>query len=169
MFLKIKSLVFLFLVLFVSCKVFTKAQEIEKAYQIEKENKTRKELADFADNQLGSKYKYAGRSPKSGFDCSGFTHYVMQNSGISLPTSSSAQAVEGTKKELKNAEPGDLVFFKRGGKGKVFHVAMIYENRNGNPKVIHSTSSRGVVIDELLKSKYWKPKIWQIRDVVGRN
>ncbi len=153
----------------VFCKVFTKAQEIEKAYQIEKEEKLRKELADFADNQLGSKYKYAGRSPMSGFDCSGFTHYVMQNSGISLPTSSAAQAVEGAKKELKNAKPGDLVFFKRRGKGKVFHVAMIYENRNGNLKVIHSTSSRGVVIDELLKSKYWKPKIWQVRDVVRRN
>ena len=167
MFSKFKSLVFLFLVLFLSCKVFTKAQEIEKAYQVEREENLREEIADFADDQLGRKYKYAGRSPKSGFDCSGFTHYVLKNSGITLPTSSAAQAMEGVIKKLKESEPGDLVFFKRGGKGRVFHVAMIYENQGGNPKVIHSTSSRGVVIDELLTSKYWEPKIWQVRDVIG--
>lgn len=166
MFSKIKSLVFLFLILFVSCKVFTKAQEIEEDYVIKKERDLRIEIADFADNQLGSKYKYAGRSPKSGFDCSGFTYYVMKNNGITLPTNSSAQATKGGIEKLKNAKPGDLVFFKRGGKGRVFHVAMIYENERGNPKVIHSTSSRGVVIDELLKSTYWKPKIWQVRNVI---
>ena len=166
MFSKIKSFFLLFLILFVSCEVLTKVKEIEESYRVERMDSLRTELADFADDHIGSKYTYAGRSPRSGFDCSGFTHYVMKNSGISLPTSSAAQATEGTEKELKDAQPGDLVFFKRGGKGRVFHVAMVYENRRGNPKIIHSTSSRGVVIDELLNSSYWRPKIWQVRNVI---
>jgi len=161
---------FLWFVMFVGCGTYRMSEKIDETRMVKKSGEVRDhvryEIARLAKKQLGTKYKYAGKSPKTGFDCSGFTHYVLKNHGVNVSGSSAAQAEQGKKINLKNARPGDLVFFKRGGKGRVFHVAMIYENKTGSPKVIHSTSSRGVVIDDLLQSSYWEPKVWQVRNVV---
>ncbi len=123
----------------------------------------RKDIVHFAKKQLGRKYKYAGRSPK-GFDCSGFTYFVMKKFDIHLSPSSRAQAKQGKKKLLKFVEAGDLIFFQK--RGRVFHVALVVDNTPEGIKVIHSTS-RGVVIDNISKSKYWKPKIGFARDIVS--
>lgn len=126
----------------------------------------RQNVVDHAKKYLGSKYKYAGKSPQ-GFDCSGFTHYVMEHFDITLSPSSRFQAQEGKPTDWKESKPGDLIFFRRSAQGPVFHVAMVVENEQDSLKVIHSTS-RGVVIDNLLQSSYWKPKISSARDVISK-
>lgn len=64
-----------------------------------------------AKKYVGVRYTYGGTSPKSGFDCSGFTSYVFKKAGVaSLPRSSSAQKNVGTKVSKANAKPGDLVW-----------------------------------------------------------
>lgn len=130
-----------------------------------KEDRLRNDIIQYARKQLGSPYKYAGRSPK-GFDCSGFTHYVMKNFDITLSTSSRAQGKEGRSVNLSKAKQGDLIFFRRSKAGRIFHVAMVVSNTKEGLKVIHSTS-RGVVIDNVSQSKYWKPKISTARNVIG--
>lgn len=129
----------------------------------------RTQLADFSKPLVDSKYRSAGRSPKSGFDCSGFTHYVFKENGITLPTHSVGQARTGVPKKLEQVQAGDLIFFKRKDTKKPFHVAMVFDNVANRPRIIHSTSSRGVVIDDLLASKYWRTKIWKVRDVILEN
>lgn len=129
-----------------------------------KEDRLRRDIVDYSKKQLGTKYLYGGRD-KRGFDCSGFTYYVMRNFDVKLSTNSRAQAKEGTKVDLKKAKAGDLIFFKRSKTGKVFHVAMVVSNKNDGLTVIHSTS-RGVVVDNISKSKYWEPKIWAARNVL---
>ena len=131
---------------------------------LSKEEKHRLQVVDYAKKQLGVAYLYAGRDSR-GFDCSGFVHYVMRNFDVKLSTSSRAQAKEGKKVELKKAKAGDLIFFKRSKAGRVFHVAMVVSNKPDNLTVIHSTS-RGVVIDNIGQSKYWKPKTWAARNVI---
>jgi cell wall-associated NlpC family hydrolase len=131
---------------------------------LSKEDRLRLEVADYAEKQLGSSYQYAGRDPR-GFDCSGFTYYVLKEFDVKVSTSSRAQAKEGKKIDLKNVKPGDLIFFKRSSAGKVFHVALVYTNTKKGLEVIHSTS-RGVVIDNISDSKYWKPKISSARNVL---
>ncbi len=132
---------------------------------LDKTHQVRMEIVDYADNYVGTKYKYAGRSPKSGFDCSGFTYYVMQPFDINLPTSSKMQEDTGSKVKVENTRPGDLIFFRRSKAGKVFHVALVYSNDRDGLKVIHSTN-RGVVIDDIMNNSYWKPKISTARNVV---
>ncbi|HET6993093.1 MAG TPA: NlpC/P60 family protein, partial [Bacteroidia bacterium] len=44
-------------------------------------------VVNYAKTFLGTKYKYASCSPKSGFDCSGFTWFVFNHYGISIPRS----------------------------------------------------------------------------------
>lgn len=132
-----------------------------------KDMKLRQDVVSYAKKQLGTRYKYAGRSPRQGFDCSGFTHYVLKNFEVNLSTTSRAQEREGKSIKLSEAKSGDLIFFRRSRKGAVFHVALVVSNDRKGLKVIHSTS-RGVVIDNLSSSKYWKPKISTARDVLGR-
>lgn len=125
----------------------------------------RADMVAYAKEFLGIHYRYAGRSPNTGFDCSGFTHFVMRNFAVNISTSSRGQIGYGKKVELKSVKPGDLIFFRRSSKSRISHVAMVVSNDENGLYIIHSTS-RGVVVDNLMKSKYWRPKIYTARDVL---
>lgn len=131
-----------------------------------KEEQMRKEVVRYARTQLGARYCYAGRDPRKGFDCSGFTHFVMDKFGIDLSASSRAQENQGRKIDPQEAQAGDLLFFRRTRTGPVFHVALVISNDREGLKVIHSTS-RGVVIDNISTSAYWEPKLSTARDVIA--
>ena len=127
------------------------------------EQKLRKDITRQAKKYVGVKYKYAGKSPK-GFDCSGFTGYVFEKFDIKLSASSQVQATSGKKVPLNKAQTGDLLFF--GKHGRINHVAIIVSNSNEGIEVIHSTSSKGVMVQNVSESSYWEPKIMFARDVI---
>lgn len=56
----------------------------------------------------GTPYLYGGTTP-DGFDCSGYTQYVFNKVGISLPRTAEQQRQFATP--VSNPQPGDLVFF----------------------------------------------------------
>ena len=128
---------------------------------------TRSELVDFAKEHLGTNYQYAGRSPK-GFDCSGFTHYVFGEFDVDLTPVSRAQENEGKVISVDDAKTGDLIFFRRSKNGDVFHVSLVVSNGSDGLVVIHSTSSRGVVIDNIDQNSYWNSKYATARDVLSK-
>lgn len=119
-----------------------------------------------AEQLLGTRYKYGGNNPREGFDCSGLTVWAYQQVGLSLPRTSRTQATEGERIREVDARPGDLVYFKRNG--TVFHVALIIEAGGGELWVVHSTSSRGVIRENVMASSYWRPKIAGVRNVIGQ-
>ena len=61
--------------------------------------------------QRGVPYRWGGTSPRTGFDCSGFTRWVYAHVGVSLPHSSYAQFNMGRRVSLSRLKPGDLLFF----------------------------------------------------------
>ncbi len=124
----------------------------------------RAKVIAFAEKYLGVKYEYAGSDPK-GFDCSGFTSYVMKNFDVTLDRTSSAQSGNGAAVDVDEVQPGDLLFFSRSG-GKVFHVGLVYKNTSEGLFMIHSTNTRGVVIDNISVNSYWKPKLYRARNVL---
>lgn len=147
---------------------FDESSDFEEATaepKISDETQLRLNIADYAEDYLGTKYVYGGKTP-AGFDCSGFVYHVLKKFEVNLPGSSAYQAKEGVKVNLKKAQTGDLIFFRKTAAGKVFHVAMVVENDDEGLKVIHSTS-RGVVIDNISTSQYWKPKISMAKDVLS--
>ena len=127
------------------------------------EHTLRKDITRFAVRQEGAKYKYGARGPRH-FDCSGLTCYIYKEYGIELPGGSYNQARLGRKISTRQARPGDLVFFGRSG--KVNHVAVVLKNSSNGLEVIHSTSSRGVIRENVSKSTYWKKRILFVRDVI---
>lgn len=156
-----------------SCQVFGPATDHPAPrrtgeYRSEKDHETlvREEITELAQKQLGTKYRYGGKAP-GGFDCSGLVYYVMKENDISVEGYSRAQEKDGRSIKARDARPGDLVFFRRTRAGKVFHVAIVLKNNGGNLTLIHSTSSRGVVIDDLATSSYWNSKVMTVRDVVS--
>jgi peptidoglycan endopeptidase LytE len=92
---------------------------------------------------VGVPYRYGGTSPK-GFDCSGFTSYIMNQFGIKLPRVSADQFSVGTKVERKDLQVGDLVFFDTMKQGKISHVGIYI----GNNKMVHS-ATRQVEVNDL--------------------
>lgn len=131
-----------------------------------KEESVRRDVVAYARQYEGKPYKAGGKAPGTGFDCSGFTSYVMKKFNVALSASAADQIKQGRERSIQAARPGDLVFFRRGPDLPVFHVAMVVSNTGKNLKVIHSSSSRGVVVDDIMQSTYWKPKIDAARTVL---
>jgi cell wall-associated NlpC family hydrolase len=130
-------------------------------------SETRSNIISEAKKHLGLRYIWGGTTPK-GFDCSGFTSYVLAQKGVGIARSSRYQARQGEVVDIANAKTGDLVFFSKYGKGgRVTHVAMVVDNKKDGVYVIHATN-RGIVVDNLTESSYWKPKMLYAKDVIGR-
>lgn len=109
-----------------------------------------------AKKQLGTPYVWAGSSP-DGFDCSGFTSYVMSKNGSKLPRRAVDQYNDAPKVKVKNAQKGDLVFFDNGS--GVSHVGIVVSEKGSPLMMIHSSSSKGVIITDVTKSAYWTKRL----------
>jgi hypothetical protein len=133
-----------------------KATEIKYEATTDVKLKDRIEIIGFAKKQLGVPYVSAGDNP-SGFDCSGFTTYVMNNAGVKLPRRAKDQYEASQKIKEKDAQIGDLVFFSNGT--EISHVGIIISEL-GKPKtMIHASSSKGISIVEIDSSNYWKTRV----------
>lgn len=122
-----------------------------------------KRLVDAARRWLGTPYRYGGND-RSGVDCSGFTCAVfVEATGIKLPRSSREQADFCRRIERRGLRTGDLVFFSsKGGGSRVNHVAIYI----GDNKIIHATSSRGVIVSDLAE-RYWSTHFFGCGRVAG--
>lgn len=108
-------------------------------------------LANQALNQLGIRYKWGGKSPETGFDCSGLIVYSAQRSlGLKLPPRADDIAKFGDVVSKKDLQVGDLVFFNTLGT-RFSHVGVYL----GQDKFVHSPTRGSVVRIEDMTQRYW--------------
>jgi cell wall-associated NlpC family hydrolase len=88
---------------------------------------------EYAKAQIGKTYVYAAAGPDH-FDCSGLVMAAFRSAGVSLPHYSGAQYAMLPHVPLNNMQPGDLVFWGRGGST---HVAIYL----GGARIIESGGS----------------------------
>ncbi len=129
------------------------AAEVESSPFIQQARDKATDLVVSAMNFLGVRYRRGGNNAETGFDCSGFTRYVFENSlGLVLPRRADQQAKNAGLQAVKKDElkPGDLVFFNT--MRRAFSHVGIYV---GDGKFIHSPRTGGEVRIEDMRAAYW--------------
>jgi cell wall-associated NlpC family hydrolase len=118
-------------------------------------NELQKSLIALAMKLRDIRYVRGGRTPSTGFDCSGFVRYVFAHAiGLDLPSNSASQFLAGLKVKRDDIQPGDLVFFRtagRRGQGRISHVGIYV----ANGQFIHSPSRGKTVRVDNLSESYW--------------
>ena len=111
----------------------------------------RRLLVDFALQLRDIRYRRGGRAPATGFDCSGFVHYVFAKVlGLDLPSDSASQFSSGEKVVRAEMQAGDLVFFHIHGK-RISHVGIYL----GEGQFIHAPTTGERVKVSRLGESYW--------------
>jgi cell wall-associated NlpC family hydrolase len=110
----------------------------------------RKRLADLALKLRDIRYVRGGHEPSTGFDCSGFVHYVFrQTFGLMLPYDAPSQFHDGKYVARNQMQTGDLVFFHEGK--RISHVGIYLDEGH----FIHSPRPGKRVRVDNLDSTYW--------------
>ena len=129
------------------------ASQVEANPLVQQVRNTASDLVMHAMNFLGVPYRRGGNTADQGFDCSGFTRFVFENSiGLVLPRRADQQAQSAGLAAIKREElkPGDLVFFNT--MRKAFSHVGIYV---GEGKFIHAPRTGGEVRVEDMRQAYW--------------
>jgi murein DD-endopeptidase len=98
---------------------------------------------------VGVPYRWGGSTPE-GFDCSGLVQYAYSNAGLRLPRTAADQMDASAPVTLENAQAGDLLFFRDGG--RTSHVAIYL----GEGRFVHAPSSGSQVSLDSFGNAYWR-------------
>jgi peptidoglycan endopeptidase LytE len=126
-------------------------EKTEKETELKKSSDLRTKIIEEALNFLGVRYRFGGES-KSGLDCSALTRLVYRVIGLDLPNNSFSQFENGVPINKEEALPGDLVFFKRGG--RIGHVGIYL----GNDLFVHASFTLKRVVISSLSERYFKER-----------
>lgn len=102
---------------------------------------------------LGTKYRYGGQAPDTGFDCSGFVGYVFRQHSIDMPRTVAEQFLVGRAVAQDDVQAGDLVFFTTTGPGAT-HVGIVFSTGN-HWEFIHAPADGSSVRIERFDTGYW--------------
>ncbi len=108
-------------------------------------------IVNTAMSAVGSPYRYGGRGPNA-FDCSGLVVYSYQAAGVKVPRTSAQQFQASRPIAIKEARPGDLLFFRYSN--KVSHVGIYL----GDQQFVHAPSSGGHVSVESLQQAHYRDR-----------
>lgn len=133
-------------------------------FSLEGEHQTQ-EMVLFALGLLDTGYRFGGRNPDAGLDCSGMVAYIVENiSGRKLPHNA-AQIADRTRPiEVHELRPGDLVFFNTLER-RHSHMGIYI----GDGRFVHAPNSRGRVRVERLASRYFAQRIDGARTLLASN
>ncbi|OIO02196.1 MAG: hypothetical protein AUJ49_06585 [Desulfovibrionaceae bacterium CG1_02_65_16] len=103
--------------------------------------------------QKGRRYRRAGASPVTGFDCSGFTQWTFRQHGIKLPRSAAEQYALGHSVPRSQLRPGDLVFYKINRRGR-WHVGIYMDDG----VFVHSPRPGRGISEANMDDAYWSKR-----------
>jgi cell wall-associated NlpC family hydrolase len=105
----------------------------------------------FALGLIETDYRFGGKNPEAGLDCSGMVSYVFEKSvDLRLAGSAADLARQGKPVPPEQLKPGDLVFFNTRNRPRS-HVGIYI----GDDRFVHAPNSRGKVRTESLKQGWF--------------
>lgn len=109
------------------------------------------EVALYAMGMLDIGYRFGGKNPEAGFDCSGMVSYIYEHAiGLRVRGSAADIARTGRPVDRDEMRPGDLVFFNT--MNRSFSHVGIYL---GDGRFIHAPSTNGRVRIDRLADNYY--------------
>ena len=104
-------------------------------------------------------YRFGGKNPEAGLDCSGMVSYVFSQAiGLKLQGSAADIARRGQAVPLSQLRPGDLVFFNT--RNKPYSHVGIYI---GEDRFAHAPSTGGKVRLDSLKKGWYASRLEEAR------
>jgi hypothetical protein len=119
------------------------------------------DIVDLAASLIGRPYVWGAEGPNS-FDCSGLTHYLFQQIGVTIPRRAVNQSDFGD--HTTRLKRGDLVFFSTDTRRSLVTHVGIYE---GNGIMIDASKSHGRVRRDDLDDEYWSARFMGARRVTS--
>lgn len=119
------------------------------------------EIAKLCFGFIGYNYKYGGKSPETGFDCSGLVYYVHEQLGYRLERVANDQAKQGMPIDKEDMQPGDVLCF--GAPDYCSHVGIYV----GEGWYIHAMGEAYGVVASSLDDPYLQRPKYEVRRMVG--
>ncbi len=142
--------VFIVLLVCVSCSVLPIAEK-EPASSRVVPSSAGEQIVIYALGLVGIDYRFGGKNPASGLDCSGMVAYIYKNAlGINLPTNALLIAQIARPIDKNKLRPGDLVFFNT--LQRPFSHVGIYI---GEARFVHAPGTNGKIKISSLESAYY--------------
>jgi len=108
---------------------------------------------------IDSGYRYGGKNPEAGLDCSGMvSHIYRQAAGLLVSGSAADIAKLGRPVAIGQLKPGDLVFFNTRNKPHS-HVGIYI----GGGRFVHAPNSHGKVRTESLTQGWFAQRLEEAR------
>jgi len=108
---------------------------------------------------IDSGYRYGGKNPEAGLDCSGMVSHIFEKAaGIRVSGSAADIAKKGRPVEVAQLKPGDLVFFNTRNKPRS-HVGIYI----GEGRFVHAPNSHGKVRTESLTQGWFAQRLEEAR------
>jgi cell wall-associated NlpC family hydrolase len=117
------------------------------------------EIALFALGLVDTGYRFGGKNPEAGLDCSGMVSYVFENAaGLRIAGSAAELARLGRPVNGDGLRPGDLVFFNTRNKPRS-HVGIYI----GDGRFIHAPNTNGKVRTDSLTTGWFATRFEEAR------
>lgn len=114
------------------------------------------QVVAFAMAYVGYPYVAGGNTP-AGFDCSGFTEWVVLNVlGIDIGHAVEGQPGAGGWVDYGGWQPGDLIFFQNTYRDGISHVGIYI----GDGLIVHAENEGTGVTISSVYSDYYGPRYW---------
>ena len=109
------------------------------------------EVVLYALGLIDTGYRFGGKNPEAGLDCSGMVSYIYgRAAGLKVNGSAADIARGGRSVEREALRPGDLVFFNTRGRS-YSHVGIYI----GDARFVHAPSTNGRVRIDHLQDRYY--------------
>lgn len=142
-------------------------EEIDEIVEDSGATGRQKDVIRYALSKVGYPYSQADRTSGSAYDCSSLAYYCWRAAGVDIsygggyPPTAAAEAsklyskgevVNSTRLDIKDMEPGDLIFYGGHDNGRflgIYHVAVYV----GNGEVVEAFNEKHGVVYQTLRTK----------------
>ena len=142
-------------------------EEIDEIVEDSGATGRQKDVIRYALSKVGYPYSQTDRTSGSAYDCSSLVYYCWMAAGVDIsygggyPPTAAAEAsklyskgevVNSTRLDIKDMEPGDLIFYGGHDNGRflgIYHVAVYV----GNGEVVEAFNEKHGVVYQTLRTK----------------